>query len=142
MEAIMIKSLNHQLKLLILCLSLSLLAGQALGEELSLDQIIDKNIYFEVAGQNSSTAVQERIYIKTPSTLKYLRGAPPLADVVLLFSGSEVKSSTFIKNYNIDENTKLELECSIPLYSGAFTLNNYRGKLDLLGLKQYGSEKY
>jgi hypothetical protein len=127
-------------------ISLLLIHSQSI---LTINEIVEKNI--QAAGGKENLAKVKNYsfknglttyYMSTKGIMKQTKGKEPIITEVILAGNSEVKRNCF---NNVTEFTGLEkstFQCLAQLRCGLFTLANFKDKLKLMGLKNYGPKKH
>ena len=101
-----------------------------------------KNITLDIPDQRYAQFFT-RYYISVDGNFKMVSYIGDVATRILTIQKGEVKVNSFLPSGKevkpIDE---VSLKCFAKLFSGAFSLWNFKGDLEFKGLKKYGPKKY
>jgi hypothetical protein len=125
--------------------SFLLLHAQA---DLSVKDIVEKNI--QAAGGKEALSKVENYsfkhglrtyYMATSGLMKLTDGKEPVITEVILLEQDKVKRNCFNNITEMAGFVKSTYQCLAKLRSGLFTLINFKGQLELKGLKNFGPKK-
>jgi hypothetical protein len=131
--------------LLVFLCSFLLLEAQ---ENLSVKDIVEKNIQ-AAGGKEALSKVKNysfkhglrTYYMATSGLMKLTDGKGPVLTEVILVETDKVKRNCFNNITEMAGFVKSTYQCLARLRSGLFTLANFKGQLELKGLKNFGPTK-
>jgi len=128
------------------------------GQQLSVGEVIQRNLA-AAGGQESiesirtvsleieiAPSVTHRFFLSAftegNEKLKLLSGEPPIVQSVTVVHGDRVERKSFLPTPELTDMQRVEYSCYLKLFSGLFTLHNFRhDSLTLVGVKQFGAER-
>ena len=118
-------------------------------EDPEIKNLLDKNI--EAAGgmekisqvENYSFKIgNQTVYLSSEGEMKMVSGTEPVITDVILASSRGAKRNCFNQISEYEGFEKAEIQSLAKIRSALFTLENYKGQLELHGLKQFGPKNY
>jgi hypothetical protein len=118
-------------------------------EDPEIKNLLDKNI--EAAGgmekisqvENYSFKIgNQTVYLSSEGEMKIVSGTEPVITDVILASSRGAKRNCFNQISEYEGFEKAEIQSLAKIRSALFTLENYKGQLELHGLKQFGPKNY
>ena len=140
------KGLNF---LFIVLVTLFFLCTNCAKEDPEIKNLLDKNI--EAVGglekisqiENYSFKIDSQtVYLSSEGKMKIVSGNEPVITDVVLASPTGTKRNCFNQISEYEDLEKAEIQSLAKIRSALFTLNNYKGQLELLGLKKFGPKNY
>lgn len=112
------------------------------------DEIVEKNIQ-AIGGSDKIAEIENFSFRLGPSTyyiasdgqMKITVGKEPAIREVAVVNQDGVMKNSFNEITEISGIEKARIQCLARLYSGLFTLMNFRDELEFYGLKNFGPEK-
>jgi len=126
----------------------TLLFPSASGAQLSLKEILEKNLEASGGGQKlgqvqnfSFRTGGTRSVVSASGELKLVSGKEPVVTEVILVKGDGVRRNSYNTITEITDPQKPIYQTLAELYAGLFSLSKFEDQLKLEGLKTYGPEK-
>lgn len=135
--------------LFVVLIALCFLCGSCTKEDPEIKNLLDKNIE-AVGGSERISQIEnfsfkvgnQTIYLSSEGEMKMISGKEPVITDVILASSTGAMRNCFNQISEYEGVEKAELQSLAKIRSALFTPNNYRGQLELQGLKKFGPKNF